>query len=396
MAVSTTRLVSVLKERGYTFFSGVPCSNFSDLFEEVGHAGGFTDVPAANEGSAISFAAGAALAGRRSVVALQNSGLGNVINPLTSLLQINRIPVLLLISVRGHRDEPPDEPQHSIMGDHTTALLDQLSVGWCEFDGTEDSLQDALKRAEAAFQQDQCFAILFRKGRLSRACDTRHNGGEKANKRVSSTSYPMSVSGAIDVICRQLRPTDVIVSTTGFISRELFRLQDRPANFYMQGSLGHCSAVAAGVALSHPAGRVIALDGDGAVLMHMGVLSTIASMAPANFLHVVLDNERYVSTGGQMTTSRTTPLEQVAAASGYQSASRCANEQELTRTVAERLSLDGPHFILCKVNDCFPAELPRVTSRHTPVQNKEAFRCELSVGFFEAGLARKVQPLCSR
>jgi phosphonopyruvate decarboxylase len=387
MALSTTRLLSVLKQRGYSFFSGVPCSNFVDLFQQVSRVGGFIDAPAANEGSAISFAAGATLTGRKSVVALQNSGLGNVINPLTSLLQINRIPALLFISVRGHPDEAPDEPQHSIMGERTSALLDAISVDWCEFGGTEENLAEALSRAEAAFARDACFAILFRKGQLLPASEARNGGAGEVGP-----AYPMSAGMAIEAIGEHLRPTDLIVSTTGFISRELFRLRDRPGNFYMQGSLGHCSAVAAGIAVSHPACRVLALDGDGAVLMHMGVLSTIASMAPANFLHIVLDNEGYVSTGGQATSSGMTALEQVALFSGYRTASRCDDERELRQALEECLLSDGPHFILCKVNAHFSAQLPRVTARHTPVQNKEAFRSEVSTGLAE-GAARQTVPL---
>ena len=128
MTLSTTTLLDLLKQQNYQFFSGVPCSNFADLFEQVSLDQDITSVPAASEGSALAFAVGAALAGRRSVVALQNSGLGNIINPLTSLVQINCIPTLLLVSVRGHIDEPEDEPQHRIMGANTHALLDQLAI----------------------------------------------------------------------------------------------------------------------------------------------------------------------------------------------------------------------------------------------------------------------------
>ena len=372
MTFSTTTLLGLLKQQKYEFFSGVPCSNFADLFQQVALDKDITSVPAASEGSALSFAVGAALAGRRSVVALQNSGLGNIINPLTSLVQINAIPTLLLISVRGHTEEPEDEPQHRIMGANTHALLDQLAIPWSEFDGTPQGFMATLLKAEEAFERSVSFAVLVRKGQLSAGLGVVGDGEQQVS------DYPLSVGSALEIVSEALQPSDLVVSTTGFISRELFRLSDRPENFYMQGSLGHCSAVAAGVALAHPSRRVVALDGDGAVLMHMGVLSTIGHASPRNFLHIVLDNEGYVSTGKQESTSVTSSLEAVAAACGYRAVSRCVTRAELGEAIVRSLSTDGPHFLLCKVNQSHSLSLPRVTSRHTPEENKEAFQIALN------------------
>jgi phosphonopyruvate decarboxylase len=372
MTLSTTTLLGLLKQQNYEFFSGVPCSHFVDLFQQVSLDSDITSVPAASEGSALSFAVGAALAGRRSVVALQNSGLGNIINPLTSLVQVNGIPTLLLISVRGHIDEPEDEPQHRVMGANTHALLDQLSIPWSEFDGTPRGFMAVLLKAEEAFQRSVSFAILVRKGQLSAGLGVVVDGEQQVS------DYPLSVASALEIVSEALRPTDLVVSTTGFISRELFRVSDRPENFYMQGSLGHCSAVAAGVALAHPSRRVVALDGDGAVLMHMGVLSTIGYASPRNFLHIVLDNEGYVSTGGQESTSVTSSLEAVAVACGYRAVSRCVTGAELGDAVARSLSTEGPHFLLCKVNQSHSRALPRVTSHHTPEENKRTFQIALN------------------
>jgi phosphonopyruvate decarboxylase len=370
--MSTTTLLGLLKQQKYEFFSGVPCSNFADLFQQASLDNDITSVPAASEGSALSFAVGAALAGRRSVVALQNSGLGNIINPLTSLVQVNAIPTLLLISVRGHTDEPEDEPQHRIMGANTHALLDQLAIPWSEFDGTPQGFMATLVKAEEAFQRSTSFAVLVRKGQLSAGLGVVIDGEQQVS------DYPLSVGSALEIVSEALRPADLVVSTTGFISRELFRVSDRPENFYMQGSLGHCSAVAAGVALAHPSRRVVALDGDGAVLMHMGVLSTIGYASPRNFLHIVLDNEGYVSTGKQESTSVTSSLEAVAAACGYRAVSRCVTSAELGEAIARSLSTEGPHFLLCKVNQSHSRSLPRVTSHHTPEENTRAFQIALN------------------
>jgi phosphonopyruvate decarboxylase len=372
MTMSTTTLLGLLKQQKYEFFSGVPCSNFADLFQQASLDNDITSVPAASEGSALSFAVGAALAGRRSVVALQNSGLGNIINPLTSLVQVNAIPTLLLISVRGHTDEPEDEPQHRIMGANTHALLDQLAIPWSEFDGTPQGFMATLVKAEEAFQRSTSFAVLVRKGQLSAGLGVVIDGEQQVS------DYPLSVGSALEIVSEALRPADLVVSTTGFISRELFRVSDRPENFYMQGSLGHCSAVAAGVALAHPSRRVVALDGDGAVLMHMGVLSTIGYASPRNFLHIVLDNEGYVSTGKQESTSVTSSLEAVAAACGYRAVSRCVTSTELGEAIARGLSTEGPHFLLCKVNQSHSRSLPRVTSHHTPEENTRAFQIALN------------------
>jgi phosphonopyruvate decarboxylase len=371
MSVPTSMLLSKLTAAGYAFFSGVPCSNFGDLFDRVADAPAFLNVPAANEGSAVALAAGAVLSGRRSVVALQNSGLGNIINPLTSLLMVNEIPLLLLISVRGHPDEPADEPQHAFMGAKTASLLDQLQIEWCEFDGTEASLDRALARAEEAFRHAAPFALLFRKGQLT-SCKT-------ASRAANESDYGISIAQAIELVCRPLASDSLVVSTTGYISRELFRLRDRPQNFYMQGSLGHCSAVAAGLAIASPARAVLALDGDGAVLMHMGILSTIGYMSPPNLFHVVLDNESYTSTGGQLSTSRTSSLDVAASSCGYRTATRCLNGQEITAVMQRCLSEPGPHFVLCKVNRSHPSQLPRVTSRHSPIENKELFQQSLGI-----------------
>ncbi|WP_407185249.1 phosphonopyruvate decarboxylase [Bradyrhizobium centrosematis] len=366
MPIQTNVLLSKLRTAGYTLFSGVPCSYFADLFDEAARQPGFLAIPAANEGSAVALAAGAVLSGRRAVVALQNSGFGNIINPLTSFLMVSEIPVLLLLSVRGHPDEPADEPQHKIMGAKTMALLDLLSIEWWDFDGTDPGADRAIARGGELIRKGASFALLFRNGQLS-SCSA-------VNRPPRTTDYGLSVGEAIESICRQIDPDTVIVSTSGFISRELFRVQDRPLNLYIQGAMGHCGAVAAGLALAAPARTVLALDGDGSVLMHMGALSTIGYASPNNLIHVVLDNEGYVSTGGQLSTSRTSSLDVVASACGYRTAALCKRSDHLIAVTQQCLSTRGPHFIVCKVNRQHPSLLPRVTSRYSPLQNKTAFQ----------------------
>ena len=369
MAISTDAFLAILKKHGYRYFSGVPCSNFADLFQRVGEDRDFTDIKAANEGSALALAAGSTLAGHRSVVALQNSGLGNAINPLTSLLLINRIPVLLLISVRGHPDETPDEPQHREMGLSSHNLLEQFSIGFSSFSEDETELYHALAKAEQARRKGMPYAILFRKGQLSPV--------RSSSPEYDPVPYSMSIEEAVGVLKEHTGQDDLVLSTTGYISRILFATEDRPENFYMQGAMGHCSAVAAGLALSEPSRRVIVLDGDGAVLMHMGALSTIGHLKPGNFVHIVLDNERYESTGGQPTTSLSTAIERVAAACGYQTNHRSVTAEDFHTALKACAGKDGPHLILCKVNRKLPAVLPRVTSRYSPEENRSIFQASL-------------------
>ncbi|MGY4304164.1 phosphonopyruvate decarboxylase [Bradyrhizobium sp. USDA 4369] len=378
MSVPTNVLLSRLAAAGYTFFSGVPCSHFGDLFERVAESNAFTDVAAANEGSAVALAAGAALSGQRAVVALQNSGLGHVINPLTSLLMVNSIPLLLLISMRGHPDESADEPQHIFMGAATKAILDQLAIAWCEFDGTPGGLDRMITRAGEAHRREAPFALLLRKGQLTQSF------GKPAPD--AAPGYPLSAGQAIELICQQLERGTLIVSTTGFITRELFRINDRPENFYMQGSLGHCSALAAGLALAMPERPVLALDGDGGALMHMGVMSTIGHTKPQNLIHVVLDNESYASTGGQASTSCSSALDLVASACGYRSSTRCVAAEQIPGAIEHCARTQGPHFLLCKINPSYPATLPRVTTRHTPVANRRRFQDAIGLGTLEPSI----------
>ncbi|MBB4376353.1 phosphonopyruvate decarboxylase [Bradyrhizobium sp. SBR1B] len=380
MPIETTVLLSKLRTAGYSLFSGVPCSNFADLFDEAAREPGFLAIPAANEGSAVALAAGAVLSGRRAVVALQNSGFGNIINPLTSLLLVSELPVLLLLSVRGHPDGPADEPQHTIMGAKTTALLDLLSIGWRDFDGTDSGVDHALARSDELFCKGAPFALLFRSGQLS-SCDP-------AKCPPNAIDYSLTVGEVIGSICGQIDPDTLVISTTGFVSRELFRVSDRPLNFYVQGALGHCGAIAAGLALTSPARTVLALDGDGSVLMHMGALSTIGYESPSNLIHVVLDNECDVSTGGQLSTSRTSSLEAVASACGYRTATLCKGSDHLIAVTEQSLRTSGPHFIVCKVNRQHPPRLPRVTSRYSPLQNKTAFQRALHNGGSEPAPAQ--------
>jgi phosphonopyruvate decarboxylase len=176
-----------------------------------------------------------------------------------------------------------------------------------------------------------------------------------------------------------LNERDVVVATTGHFSREVFGRIDRPANFYMQGSMGHAAALALDPATAvDERSLVVVVDGDGAALMHLGVLSTIGHVAPPNLIHVVLDNEGYASTGDQPTTAAKTDLAQVAAACGYREAFTCLDGSTFARALKHCLRVRGPTFITCKINSQMTEPLPRVTSAYSPEENLRRVQTAIS------------------
>lgn len=357
-----------LEQHGFTIASGVPCSFFGGPIALLSQKPG-RYIPAANEGGALAVAAGAALAGRRSYVMLQNSGLGNLINPLTSLIMTYQLPLLTFVSLRGWPDPAADEPQHAIMGPATQPFLHLLN------------LPHQILRSEDGPRDFQA--------KLNSACEVMAAGGapfvlvEKGAVGKLASSPPPSEgerldSGEVIRLITKLADDALIVATTGYTGRELFGIKDRPGNFYMQGSMGHASSIGLGLALARPDRRVIVLDGDGAVLMHLGALSTIGSQRPANFIHVVLDNGTHESTGGQPTTSATTRLESVATAAGYSNGWRCSNLAEVQDAVTTALTSPGPHMCVIPTRVRSGPIPPRATTTHPPTSMRARFMAAVS------------------
>ncbi len=360
--------VESLKRHGLTFYTGVPCSFFQGAINCVvaDPMLRYTIVP--NEGAALAVASGAYLAGQRPTVMIQNSGLGNLINPLTSLNMIYRLPVLLFVSGRAYG--VPDEPQHEIIGRTMGGLLDAIGVPHGDLPGEPGPCEEALKEALARMERDRApFAFFVSKGRL----------GE--HERPSPPpGYPLTRLAAIRAITDALRGDECVIATTGKPSRELFSVCDRARNFYMQGSMGHAAAIGLGVALGQPGHKIVVLDGDGAVLMHLGILSSIGHYRPRNLYHLVLDNESYESTGDQDTTSRTTDLAAVARASGYRLAEEAVTEAELKDKLRRLIAGDGPAFLRVKINRVPTPGIPRITTRHTSEQIARQFHASLVDG----------------
>jgi phosphonopyruvate decarboxylase len=361
--ISAPDFVQALKDKGFLRYTGVPCSFFQAAVNRVLDDPKLLYTMVPNEGAALALASGAALAGKPTVLLIQNSGFGNLINPLTSLSLIYHIPVLIFMSGRAYGVE--DEPQHEIIGKTMKPILEALNVPCAEMPDTlgefKKSLEEALKILE---NQKTPFVFLVRKNTID----------EYTTECRDKTVYPLKRIQAIEIISQTLTGDEAVIATTGKPSRELFAVCDRPNHFYMQGSMGHAASIGLGVALAQPHKKVVVLDGDGAILMHLGILSSIGYYQPENLLHIVLDNEAYETTGNQDTTSSRTNLTQAAQACGYKTCAEVQTGDELKEKLAVLLKHKGPHFLRIKINRVATASIPRISSKHSSKKIAENFK----------------------
>lgn len=365
-----------LKDLGYNFFTGVPCNFFKHAINFTVDDKDIEYIAAPNEGCAAAIAAGAYLGGKKAAVMMQNSGIGNLINPITSLNMIYDIPTLLLVSGRGYKIDN-DEPQHAIMGARMRDIFDSIGVINYELPENLEEFKGVLAKINHEIYNDKkVAALIVKKGSIGeydlKTVPTGKNETRSISKEQSSSPL-MARYDAIELIASCLGGDEAVIASTGKISRELFVINDKPANFYMQGSLGHASAIGLGLALSRPEKKVVVLEGDGAIIMHMGMLSTVGHYKPKNMAHIVLDNETYDSTGGQFTTSTTTLLEDVAGACGYSASFKVITKDGLKNALKSALSTEGPTFIIVKV--CRDKrEVPRITTKYTCSEITNNFR----------------------
>jgi phosphonopyruvate decarboxylase len=331
--ITAAEFLDLLDEFGFRHLTGVPCSYFTRVYERLHTDERFTYVPAVNEGTALAMATGMTLAGTGAALLVQNSGLGNLINPLTSLAMPYRVPVPIFMTMRGWPSADVEEPQHEVMGRATMPLLTALGVPHHILPGTPAEARDTLTRVRADLEAGSPSFVLIA-GKLP---------GTAPAARPAAASGGTTRGDAIAELLRLL-PDALCVSTTGYISRDLFHQGDRDQNLYLQGAMGHAVSVAAGLALCRPAHRVVVIDGDGSALMHLGSMSTVGRTAATNLVHVVLDNGAYESTGGQATTASTTSLPDVARACGYRHTISVGDVAEL-RAAAGMLTGPGPVLV---------------------------------------------------
>lgn len=356
---------------GAEFFTGVPDSRLKCLCDYLIHTYGVDSrhhIIGANEGNCVALAAGYHLAtGKVPLVYMQNSGEGNAINPVTSLLdpKVYAIPEIFVIGWRG---EPGvhDEPQHICQGEVTLRLLQTIGIPYFVI-GRETSdveVLEAMRRFRYNLGSGRSVAFVVRKGAFTYGGTIGYRN-DNVMKREEIIRHVVMHSGG-----------DPVVSTTGKASRELFEIREAGGlghkfDFLTVGSMGHSSSIALGLALGKPNSKIWCVDGDGAVLMHMGAMAVIGSCAPTNLVHIVVNNSAHESVGGQPNAARTTNLAAVAKACGYPYAVRVGDYESLDCELAvagrrNRLTMIEAISAIGSRED-----LGRPTT--TPVENKTVF-----------------------
>ena len=365
------RVEALLDIIGADFYTGVPDSQLKPLCDYLMNTYGIDSrhhIIAANEGNCTSLAAGYHLAsGKVPVVYLQNSGEGNIINPVASLLndKVYAIPVVFVIGWRG---EPGvhDEPQHIYQGEVTLRLLDDMDIS--SFVIGKDTSVDEVKSAMSSFSgllaSGKSVAFVIRKGALE-YCES------VAYENVHSMTREEIIRRIV-----QFSGDDPIISTTGKASRELFEIreqngQDHCRDFLTVGSMGHSSSIALGVALNKPDRRVWCIDGDGAVLMHMGAMAVIGANAPENLVHIVINNGSHETVGGMPTVAESIDLIGIAAACGYKNAISVSDPSNLDAALKNAKETGGLTMIEVKCAIGARADLGRPTV--PSVENKKSF-----------------------
>lgn len=358
-----------LTKKGVNFFSGVPdsllkspCAFISNHVLKANH------VIAANEGAAIALACGYHLAtGDMGLVYMQNSGLGNAINPLVSLAdpEVYGIPVILLIGWRG---EPgvQDEPQHLRQGEITLKLLDALGIPYRIMPKTNSEVKDCLDYlVKIACEKKSPVALVVKKNTF----------GECKLEQTEKIRCELTREEVIKLIVDKLDPADIVVSTTGKTSRELYEYrkllgQDHAKDFLTIGSMGHASQIALSIALKKRSQQVFCLDGDGAVIMHMGALAIIGSQKVANFKHIIINNGCHDSVGGQPTVGASISFVSIAKACGYKTALEATSASDIKKMIEIIKTAKGPALLEIKVRPGARANLGRPKSLR---ENKDNF-----------------------
>jgi len=363
---------------GIDTYYGVPDSLLKALGDELyaRYGIGSKHVISADEGGAVGLAAGHYLAtGKSAAVYMQNSGIGNAVNPICSLLneKVYAIPTLIIVGWRG---EPGvhDEPQHVFQGECSEELLKSigLSVDIIDEETTAESLAAILESIAKRFAEGKSASLLVRKGALTR---------EEKPKYTNSNT--MTRESIVEAVTEKLPANTAIVSTTGKLSRELFEIRERrgeshESDFLTVGSMGHSSMIGLGIALAQPERPVLVFDGDGAVLMHMGAMPVLSSLKPSQLVHILVNNEAHESVGGLPTSSGCVDWAQIARACGYKKVCSAQTKEEIDAALGsiDWNNIDGPVFIEIAANLESRADLGRPTT--SAYDNGKRFQAFLS------------------
>lgn len=358
------RVFHVLASHGVSYYAGVPDSYLNGFCNyALAHYPERT-VIAANEGNAVGIAAGHYFASREiPLVYMQNSGMGNTVNPLASLADraVYAVPMLLLIGWRGQGDTEPNHPQHKLQGEITPELLEIMHIPYTVLEDDDGKFAEAVEKAVRWCRETrQAYGLIAPKGVMA--------ASEKANN-VDGT-YPMSREEAIETVLDHMPEDTIYSATTGRATRELFFLRERrgetKARDYLNvGSMGHASSVALGIAMEKPERKVVVLDGDSAAIMHLGALTMVSKLDAPNFLHVVLNNGAHESVGGQPSAGHRVDFTAIAAACGYETVGHAVTTREELIEAIERLRDCGKaSFIDCRIHKGLARKLPPIVFDH--------------------------------
>ena len=351
MTIQASDFIQAACGHGYDFFAGVPCSFIKPLINGVIRSDALTYVGAASEGEVLGITTGAWIAGSGTVAMCQNSGFGNMVNPLTSLNRPFGVPTLLVTTWRG-QPGLPDEPQHEQMGRIMLDLIKCLELDWRWFPDEPGDVEAAVGEAVALTERTRRPVVLVMKqgtvaaspdipdgvraGPAGQVTDQRRGGALPTRREALSTVLENWTSAPV-------------IATTGMTGRELFTLDDRPNHLYTVGSMGCASAIGLGLSLGYRkrglATRVLVIDGDGAALMKLGNLSTIGREQPESLVHLLLNNGTHDSTGGQHTAGLMVDFATVAVACGYRTGVRVDDAAGLADALAAAAAAPGPHLI---------------------------------------------------
>ena len=360
----------ILKKKNLTFFTGIPDSTFKDLIKFLCDKDNklLKNLIACNECEAIAISAGHYLSTHEvGIVYMQNSGLGKAVNPLTSLCDpdIYSIPILLMIGWRGEPGEI-DAPQHKKMGKVTISLLETLDIPYCVLKPDLREIEIELEKALKYFREREGpYAFVIKRNFFY----------EYTMEKEKKVDFELSREDAIKIIMNKIDIDTLIISTTGYTSRELFEYRestkrDHFKSFYNIGSMGCASSIGLGIALNRKE-RVVIFDGDAAAIMQMGAFSTIGKYSPPNLTHIIFDNQAHESTGGQPTNSPAIDFVKIALACNYKSAQIVKTEDELKDSLKNLKNKKGPNLLLIKIKMGSNSNLRR--PEKLPTEYKEKF-----------------------
>lgn len=375
--VSPEQFIKTLQANGVNFFAGVPDSLMKNVCAYItDNVAPDHNIITANEGAAVGVAAGHYLAtGELPMIYMQNSGIGNAVNPLLSLAdeKVYSIPMIVMIGWRG---EPGvhDEPQHVKQGEVTLTLLDAMRIPYVILPEEDTDASTIVGQIVTdCWKTGKPHAIIIRKGTF---------GSYSLQSKVANDNT-VCREEAMKCVVDSIPSDSIIVSTTGKLSRELYEYRDEKktsheSDFLTVGSMGHSSSIALGIALAKPNRKVFCFDGDGAFIMHMGAISNIGNLAPKNYIHVLFNNGAHESVGGQPTLGFNIDVPAIALACGYKKAVSVSSIEEIRSELYEIARTEGPTLLEIKVGINSREDLGR--PKTTPIENKEAFMNFISNG----------------